>query len=744
MRKIILIIFIQVFSCFFAYAQGKLIIEQNTSDLKRVVQVERWNIFQLNLKGPEKGNPFVEVNLSAAFKNGEKIYHLRGFYDGNGEYKIRFMPTKKGEWSFVTQSNIKELDGIRGKIICVAPSPNNHGPVFVRNTYHFSYADGRPYWPIGTTCYAWVHQTEELQYQTIETLKNSAFNKIRMCIFPKSYVYNENEPPYYPFPRNEKGENDFSRFNPEFFHHLESRLIDLLDLGIQADLILFHPYDRWGYASMSAETDEFYLKYVIARFAAFRNVWWSLANEFDLMKTKTDYDWDRFFRIICENDPYNHMRGIHNCMRFYDHSQPWVTHASIQSSELQKAREWREKYQKPVIYDECRYEGNIPEEWGHLTPQEMTERFWLGTIAGCYVGHGETYKDPNDIIWWSKGGVLQGKSPARIAFLKNILEEAPADGIEPIDKYSGGKKGEYYLYYFGEDTPKTWKFNLPENVKFQVDLIDTWNMKITKLKGIYSGSFELHLPVTKYLALRIQKVGYYFPIAPVQISPQLGLFYKPVRVKLWTGDKDAKIHYTLDGSVPTKKSPLYTKPFIIKENKVLNAIAFNDKNEKSRMTTVKFVKARLKSPVNVTNLFPGLKYKYYEYEGEWTLLPNFAELNPVDSGMIDKFTIAHARRHDQIGYVFEGFVKINKDGIYTFYCSSDDGSKLWVADSLIINNDGLHPDEEVAGQIGLRKGFYPIKVHFFENHGNEALKVSYKGPDLEKQIIPVNVLFHEE
>lgn len=130
------------------------------------------------------------------------------------------------------------------------------------------------------------------------------------------------------------------------------------------------------------------------------------------------------------------------------------------------------------------------------------------------------------------------------------------------------------------------------------------------------------------------------------------------------------------------------------------------------MTTVKFVKARLKSPVNVTNLFPGLKYKYYEYEGEWTLLPNFAELNPVDSGMIDKFTIAHARRHDQIGYVFEGFVKINKDGIYTFYCSSDDGSKLWVADSLIINNDGLHPDEEVAGQIGLRKGFYPIKVHF--------------------------------
>ncbi len=67
---------------------------------------------------------------------------------------------------------------------------------------------------------------------------------------------------------------------------------------------------------------------------------------------------------------------------------------------------------------------------------------------------------------------------------------------------------------------------------------------------------------------------------------------------------------------------------------------------------------------------------------------------------------------------------------------------MWVADSLIIENDGLHGDREVAGQIGLRKGIYPIKVQFFENEGGEALTVRYKGPGIEKQIIPENVLFH--
>ena len=82
--------------------------------------------------------------------------------------------------------------------------PGAHGPVRVRNTHHFAYADGTPYFPFGTTCYAWVHQGDALERQTLKTLRTSPFNRIRMCVFPKSYEYNHNEPVLYPFERNAK------------------------------------------------------------------------------------------------------------------------------------------------------------------------------------------------------------------------------------------------------------------------------------------------------------------------------------------------------------------------------------------------------------------------------------------------------------------------------------------------------------------------------------------------------------
>ncbi len=383
--------------------------------------VERWTIFELTLEGPAEGNPFMEVTFGARFVYRHRVIDVDGFYDGDGIYKVRFMPDAEGEWRYTTCSNVAALDGKSGVFICTPASPGNHGPVSVSHTYHFAYADGTPYFPFGTTCYAWTYQGDALEEQTLQTLKRSPFNKLRMCVFPKHYPFNENEPPSHAFVRNEAGTWDFSRFNPAFFRHLEQRVGDLCELGIEADIILFHPYDRWGYSTLPAEVDDRYLRYVVARLAAYRNVWWSLANEFDIMAAKTEQDWDRFFHIIQASDPYQHLRSIHNCRIFYDHNKPWVTHCSIQSSELGKVKHWRELYKKPVVVDECCYEGNIPYNCGNITAEEMTHRFWEGFSRGGYVGHGETYLHPQDILWWSKGGVLYGNSPTRIGFLRQIM-----------------------------------------------------------------------------------------------------------------------------------------------------------------------------------------------------------------------------------------------------------------------------------------------------------------------------------
>jgi hypothetical protein len=120
---------------------------------------------------------------------------------------------------------------------------------------------------------------------------------------------------------------------------------------------------------------------LLARVAAYHNVWWSMANEYDLMPQKAMTDWDRFFRIVQECDPCRHPRSIHNCRAFYDQGKPWVTHQSIQRADVEETRTWRDLNRKPVVVDECRYEGDIPCQWGCITAQEMVRRFWAAASS---------------------------------------------------------------------------------------------------------------------------------------------------------------------------------------------------------------------------------------------------------------------------------------------------------------------------------------------------------------------------
>ncbi|MGC9467305.1 MAG: DUF5060 domain-containing protein [Anaerolineae bacterium] len=469
--------------------------------------VERWSMFEVTLEGPKEGNPFLEVELSATFRHKHRVIEPEGFYDGTGTYRVRFMPDTVGEWTYTTHSNVGALDGQTGTLVCTPAQPNNHGPVRVDQTYHFAYEDGTPYYPFGTTCYAWNHQGEELEAKTLESLKEAPFNKLRMCVFPKHYAFNRNEPEYHAFERRADGSFDLERFDPAFFHHLERRIGDLLELGIEADLILFHPYDRWGYSQMPSDTDARYLRYAMARLAAYRNVWWSMANEYDLMESKTMLDWDRFFRIIQTHDPYQHLRSIHNCHEFYDHNKPWVTHCSIQHHDLTQVNAWRERYRKPIVVDECAYEGDIPYNWGNITAEEMSHRLWEGVSRGGYVGHGETYLHPDDILWWSKGGVLHGLSPKRIAFLRELVEASgPLDPVDASWDLNQSGNRDHRLVYFGIHRPAYKELLLPEAAGYEIDVIDTWEMTTTALQGTYSGRCRVELPGKPYIALHIRRV----------------------------------------------------------------------------------------------------------------------------------------------------------------------------------------------------------------------------------------------
>ena len=139
--------------------------------------------------------------------------------------------------------------------------------------------------------------------------------------------------------------------------------------------------------------------YLAARLSAYSNVWWAMANEWSFCGCKAkgintshlqspSPTWDDLFRTLSAADPYNRQMSIHNGNLLYNHSRPWISHVSLQGLE-QQTPDIRQRYGKPVVWDEVRYEGDIPDSWGALSGAEESDRFWWGAALGV-LGPGST------------------------------------------------------------------------------------------------------------------------------------------------------------------------------------------------------------------------------------------------------------------------------------------------------------------------------------------------------------------
>ncbi len=497
-------------------------------------------MFEIRLEGraPEGSESLTDFQAVFTLNGKKKI--VTGFYAGNQIYKVRFYPQEPGTctWEITSSLSLRgELTGIRE-----CEPATGHGMVRAKGL-HFRYEDGSRYMPFGTTVYALLYQKESLINQTMKTLKESTFNKVRMCVFPKHFDFNDNEPELFPF---EKQDRKFDINTPcySFWDKLEQRIAELGEAGIEVDLILFHPYDCWGFSELSKEECKIYLDYLVRRISAYPNVWWSLANEYDLLEHFAESWWTEFAEFIHEKDRYGHLLSNHNCLPYWDFSNKYTTHCSIQDVCVSRVPDFQEKYKKPVIFDEVCYEGNLMYTWGNISGFELVNRFWICCVLGGYCTHGETFMDTNDILWWSKGGELHGESPKRIAFLKQILEELPED-IEPVEspvmsltyqevcekvrkneetdrffkilaKMSEVRFQDYkdrfreicghcgknvYLWYYGRQCISVTELELPEEEKYDIEIIDVWEMTREKVLSEAGGKITVELPGKEGIAV---------------------------------------------------------------------------------------------------------------------------------------------------------------------------------------------------------------------------------------------------
>jgi hypothetical protein len=507
---------------------------------KAMTAVEKWGIFELSIHSDrEYNNPFTDVKLKARFKKDGGKTTVQGFYDGDGVYKVRFMPDDEGEYTYAISSNNPDLDGVTGAFQVTPPKEGSHGPVHIAGSEHFSYADGTPLFVMGTTAYAWHYRPAEIRARTLESFSKYGFNKIRMLFFPKHYTGGHNavdisyEPPCYPFEGIPK-QFDFARPNPEYFREFEQRLKEMGERGIEADVILFHPYDcgHWDIDAGMDETDALlYLRYIVNRLSAFRNVWWSLANEYDIDRDeehperfvlgKHRRNWDVIGEFLKANDPYGHPRSCHNIpMGWIYPDRPWMTHVSYQHPDTYTLMaELKKEYGKPVIDDEYQYEGNLPDDWGNSSAELTLARHWQAVMAGGYASHGEAFiRDGNrKDIFWSYGGEMTGDSVRGLKLLKEIITSCPWQEMKrnPVNSdgqnYFALSKGEeFHLLFFknGLRSKYCWIGSQADpraDISYDAVFYDLRSGKIAKSGVIRSRTDRIE--ITDWTAVVLKRIG---------------------------------------------------------------------------------------------------------------------------------------------------------------------------------------------------------------------------------------------
>lgn len=230
------------------------------------------------------------------------------------------------------------------------------------------------------------------------------------------------------------------------------------------------------------------------------------------------------------------------------------------------------------------------------------------------------------------------------------------------------------------------------------------------------------------------------PVAPV-IMALNDKFLEKLEVSIVSYNDDCEIRFTTDESIPDQNSSLYEKQIYLAENTTVKAIVYSNEF-KSKISEKIFTRVKGYTALSINNPKTGLKYKYYLGE-DWIYLPKFDKLQNIKDGIAHKISINGIKdREDQFAITFEGYIVIEADGVYDFYLQSDDGSKLYIADELVVDNDGSHSTRTRSGNIGLKKGFHKFYLEYFEDCEGEELKLYYQSRKFSKKLVPDNLFVH--
>lgn len=390
--------------------------------------------------------------------------------------------------------------------------------------------------------------------------------------------------------------------------------------------------------------------------------------------------------------------------------------------------------------------------WGYMVEKGATTiwELWNGDTGDPGMNSGNHVMLLGDLIIWFYENLAGIKAdPENPGFKHLIMKPVFAKGLDSVAASYNSAYGTIKSAWKMESGSFNWNFTLPANTSATVyiqaaDKNRVWesNKKAVNCDGVKFQKME-----GDYAVFDVQSGSYSFLSKDVKMPETMNYAATPVifpkdsiisagnklTVEITCADSAATVHYTTNGSPVDESSPVYSGPFEIGESTVVKTKAYlkgyRESNEAKESYHV----------IDPTK--NGVNWLFYkgEFKGK---LPDFSKLKPAKKG--ESYNIS-LKKIDLPGgsyaMQFISNLKIDKAGKYTFYINSNDGSRLFIDNKMVIDNDSEHGARELSSEVELAEGMHSIRADYFQAGGGKVLAVSYSFGNSGKQFIPESHLF---
>jgi len=311
--------------------------------------------------------------------------------------------------------------------------------------------------------------------------------------------------------------------------------------------------------------------------------------------------------------------------------------------------------------------------------------------------------DPS--YWWDNG-----------VMLKQVKDKLPSLKNSGKSLYIGGREGQGMKEMKINDMDSLLKKDAPEGLVWEVKAYPKESHGTVRLHNFYDG-------------LRWAYDGW--GGKPLEFHPSNGIVLKNKPVKIWYFDDTTKVHYTFDGTLPSKASPIVRPEIELKGPATITMQQIGSRPQFDKKVTGQFTEGTYLPTAPLKKGYKPGGFHYAYYEGAWDVLPDFKTLKPVKEGITDStFNINKLPRENNFGLVIDGQFEVKQDGYYLLGLASDDGCRVYLNDKLILDLDGLHDSDINKTYLApLKKGFYPVRIEYFQKEGGRKLIFEYITPD---------------